>query len=222
VSEVERPVIRSYRLRGDRATAAQAQAYQRLWPAYGLDPRGTIDAREIFPTSTARIMEIGSGMGEATAQIAAAFPDTGFLVIEVHKPGIGSLMNLCDKAGTKNLKVIEEDAHLILRDSTPDQSLDAIHLYFPDPWPKNGHQRRRIVQKEFLALIHPKLKDGGYIHIATDWIAYAQWIQRIFSESDLFTGGVIERPEWRPISKFEGQGLRKGHIVTDMKYFKKS
>ena len=221
MSEIERPSNRSYRLRGDRATGAQEQAYATLWPAYGLDPRSRIDAREIFPDSQMRIMEIGSGMGEATAQIAAHFPETGFLVVEVHKPGVGSLMHLSEKAGLTNIKIIEEDVHVILRDCIPDQSLDAIHLYFPDPWPKNYHQKRRIVQDSFLELIHPKINDGGYIHIATDWFPYAGWIQRIFAASDLFTGGVIDRPEWRPISKFEGQGIRKGHIVTDMKYFKK-
>lgn len=221
MSEVVRPSNRSYRLRGDRATGAQVVAYETLWPKYGLAPQGVIDPAQIFPDSTARIMEIGSGMGEATAQIASHFPETGFLVVEVHKPGLGSLMNLCEKASNSNVRVIEEDVHVIMRDSIPDQSLDAIHLYFPDPWPKNGHHKRRIVQDEFLELIHPKIKVGGYIHIATDWFPYAQWIQRIFAASKLFSGGVIDRPEWRPISKFEGQGLRKGHIVTDMKYFKK-
>jgi tRNA (guanine-N7-)-methyltransferase len=221
VSEVVRPSNRSYRLRGDRATGAQSAAYQELWPLYGLAPHGVIDPAAIFPKSTTRALEIGSGMGEATAQIAAAFPETGFLVVEVHKPGLGSLMNLCHKAGIENVRVIEEDAHLILRDSIPDETLDAIHLYFPDPWPKNGHQKRRIIQAEFLELIHPKIKDGGHIHIATDWLPYAQWIERIFGASHLFSGGVIQRPQWRPVSKFEGQGLRKGHFVTDLKYFKK-
>lgn len=220
MSEVERPHNRSYRLRGDRATHAQELAYEKLWPIFGIAPRGAIDPAVIFPESSHRVMEIGSGMGEATAQIAAHFPKTGFLVVEVHKPGIGALMNLCEKAGTSNLRIIEEDVHVVLRDSVPDQSLDAIHLYFPDPWPKNGHHKRRMVQREFLELIHPKIKAGGYIHIATDWLPYAQWIQRIFAASDLFTGGVIERPQWRPVSKFEGQGIRKGHIVTDMKYYK--
>lgn len=220
MSEVVRPVNRSYRLRGDRATPAQDAAYERLWPQFGIEPTGVIDPRIIFPKSATHIMEIGSGMGEATAQIAAHFPETGFLVIEVHKPGIGALMNLCDKAGTTNIKIIEEDVHVIARDSLPDQSLDAIHLYFPDPWPKVRHHKRRIVQESFLELMHPKLKDGGYIHIATDWLAYAESMQRTFAASSLFTGGVIERPQWRPVSKFEGQGIRKGHIVTDMKYFK--
>lgn len=221
MSEVERPSNRSYRLRGDRATDAQVAAYEKLWPRYGVEPRGVVDPASLFPDSAEQIMEIGSGMGEATAAIAAHFPNIGFLVVEVHKPGLGSLMNMCEKAGISNVRLIEEDVHVIMRDSIPDRSLDAIHLYFPDPWPKNGHHKRRIIQSEFLSLIHPKIKDGGYIHIATDWYPYAQWIQRIFGASELFSGGVIERPEWRPVSKFEGQGLRKGHIVTDMKYFKK-
>lgn len=218
---MERPVNRSYKLRGARATLAQEAAYEKLWPTFGLAPEGVIDPREIFPTATRCVMEIGTGMGEATAKIVAAFPDTGFIAVEVHKPGIGALMNLATANGSTNLRIIEEDAHMILCHSIPDKSLDAIHLYFPDPWPKARHWKRRIVQLPFLQLIHPKLVDGGFIHIATDWIEYAEWMQRVFSETTHFQGGVIDRPEWRPISKFEGQGLRKGHIVTDMKYFKK-
>ena len=218
---MERPVNRSYRLRGARATLAQETAYERLWPKFGLEPVGVIDPAVIFPNASRRIMEIGTGMGEATAKIVSTFVDTGFIAVEVHKPGIGALMYLASANGSENLRIIEEDAHMILSHSIPDQSLDAIHLYFPDPWPKARHWKRRIIQQLFLELIHPKLMDGGYIHIATDWIEYAEWMQRVFSESTLFKGGVIERPDWRPISKFEGQGLRKGHTVTDMKYFKK-
>ena len=136
-------------------------------------------------------------------------------------PGIGALMNMAEKNESKNLKIIREDAHIVLRDNIKDESLDAIHLYFPDPWPKSRHWKRRIVQKEFLELIHPKLKLGGYIHIATDWVEYARWIKAIFDCSTLFEGGIIDRPDFRPISKFEGQGIRKGHVVTDFRYFKK-
>lgn len=218
---MERPVNRSYRLRGARATLAQENAYERLWPKFGLAPVGVIDPAVIFPSASRRVMEIGTGMGEATAKIVAAFPETGFIAVEVHVPGIGALMNLATANGSENLRIIEEDAHMILSHSIPDKSLDAIHLYFPDPWPKARHWKRRIIQQSFLELIHPKIVDGGFIHIATDWIEYAEWMQRVFAESPLFEGGVIERPEWRPVSKFEGQGLRKGHIVTDMKYFKK-
>ena len=115
---------------------------------------------------------------------------------------------------------MEEDAHIILRNHFQDGAFDAFHLYFPDPWPKRRHWKRRIVQPDFLTLIHSKLKSGGYIHIATDWVPYAEWIDAIFQESPLFDGGKIERPEWRPLTKFEGQGIRKGHVVTDLKYFK--
>jgi len=217
---MERPVNRSYKLRGARATPAQEAAYEKLWPNFGLEPVGVLDPAAIFPTASRRVMEIGTGMGEATAKIVAAFPETGFIAVEVHKPGIGALMNLATANGSTNLRIVEEDAHMVLVHNIPDKSLDAIHLFFPDPWPKARHWKRRIVQQPFLELIHPKLVDGGFIHIATDWIEYAEWMQRVFSGTELFKGGVIERPEWRPISKFEGQGLRKGHVVTDMKYFK--
>ena len=218
---MERPDNRSYRLRGSRATEAQKIAYDSLWTTYGVEPVGVIDLAELFPGYKKIIMEIGTGMGEATAEIVMNDPETAFLAIEVHMPGIGALMNMASKNESKNIKIIREDAHIVLRDNIADKSVDAIHLYFPDPWPKTKHWKRRIVQNDFLQLIHPKIKDGGYIHIATDWVEYASWIKNIFDSSSLFEGGVIERPDFRPISKFEGQGLRKGHIVTDFRYFKK-
>ena len=218
---MERPDNRSYRLRGSRATEAQKIAYDSLWTTYGVEPVGVIDLAELFPGYKKIIMEIGTGMGEATAEIVMNDPETAFLAIEVHMPGIGALMNMASKNESKNIKIIREDAHIVLRDNIADKSVDAIHLYFPDPWPKTKHWKRRIVQNDFLQLIHPKIKDGGYIHIATDWVEYASWIKNIFDASNLFEGGVIDRPDFRPISKFEGQGLRKGHIVTDFRYFKK-
>jgi tRNA (guanine-N7-)-methyltransferase len=115
---------------------------------------------------------------------------------------------------------MNEDARLLLEDNFADETFDAFHLYFPDPWPKVRHRKRRIVQEDFIKLIHRKLKPGGYIHIATDWVDYANWIEKKFAESKLFSGGKIDRPNFRPISKFEGQGIRKGHRVTDLKYFK--
>ncbi len=218
---IERPDNRSYRLRGDRQTLAQENAYKRSWSTFGIELAGTINPAELFPETSAQIMEIGTGMGEGTALIAVAFPDTGFIGVEVHKPGIGALLGYIERFELKNLMLIEEDVHIILQNHFANQSFDAFHLYFPDPWPKRRHHKRRIVQPEFLQLIHDKLKPGGYIHIATDWVPYAQWIEAVFAESQLFTGGKIDRPQWRPLTKFEGQGIRKGHVVTDLKYFKR-
>jgi tRNA (guanine-N7-)-methyltransferase len=167
-------------------------------------------------------MEIGTGMGEGTALIAATFSEIGFIGVEVHKPGVGALLGHIERLELKNLRLMSEDAHIILREHFADKSFDGFHLYFPDPWPKRRHFKRRIVQPEFLELIHSKLKDGGYIHIATDWVPYAEWIEETFAATPLFEGGKIERPEWRPLTKFEGQGIRKGHLVTDLKYFKKN
>src|ERR1035437_817258 len=209
---IERPDNRSYRLRGDRQTLAQKNAYRRSWLSFGLPLDGLINPAELFPKSMTQIMEIGTGMGEGTSQIAATFPNIGFIGVEVHKPGIGALLGHIERLELKNLRIIEEDVHIILRDHFANKSLDAFHLYFPDPWPKRRHFKRRIVQPEFLQLIHGKLKDGGYIHIATDWIPYTEWIENIFNVSPLFDGGKIDRPEWRPLTKFESQGLRKSPI----------
>ena len=217
---MERPDNRSYTLRGARGTPAQDAAYASLWETYGINPSGTLNLSDYFPNSKRIIMEIGSGMGEATAGIIKDDPETGFLAVEVHKPGIGALMSFANKNGSNNLRIIEEDAHLVLEHWIPDNSLDAVHLFFPDPWPKNRHKKRRIIQGPFLELIAPKIKAGGYIHIATDWVQYAEWIAEVLRQSPLFHGGEIERPEFRPISKFEGQGLRKGHKVTDLRFFK--
>jgi tRNA (guanine-N7-)-methyltransferase len=217
---IERPDNRSYKLRGDRQTLAQENAYNRSWEKFGLELAGTIDPAVLFPGCSSYVMEIGTGMGEGTALIAEKFLETGFIGVEVHRPGVGALLGYIERMGLANLRLMEEDAHIILRDHFADHTFNGFHLFFPDPWPKRRHYKRRIVQPEFLSLTHSKLKSGGYIHIATDWVSYAEWIEEIFTQSPLFTGGVIERPEWRPVTKFEGQGIQKGHKVTDLKYFK--
>lgn len=211
---------RSFRLRGTRITEAQDRATQLFWDEFGISPDQDINPKEIFPTSTEFIMEIGTGMGEATAEIARTFPETGFLALEVHRPGIGSLLARINEFGLKNIRLINEDARIILDQRMSDESLDAIHLYFPDPWHKKKHWKRRIVQSDFLDLIYRKLKPGGHIHIATDWVAYAEWTSSKFEADSRFSGGVISKPEFRPLTRFEGKGLGKGHLVTDLKYFK--
>ena len=219
---MERPSVRSYSIRGSRITQAQRAAKDELQAIYGISvEEKKVNLKEIFPTSQKIIMEIGFGMGEATAIIAKNHPNNAYIAVDVHPPGIGKLLGRIVENGLTNLRVIEDDVHIVLPHMFEDESLDAIHLYFPDPWPKKKHNKRRIVNEGFLALIHPKLKKGGYIHIATDWVPYAISMQEVFAASSLFTGGVIEKPESRPVTRFEGQGIDKDHQVTDLMYFRK-
>ena len=218
---MERPSVRSYSIRGSRITDAQRLAKDALQKVHGIEfQQEQIEISEIFPKSDKVIMEIGFGMGEATAIIAKNHPNNGYIAVDVHPPGIGKLLARIVETDLTNLKVIEEDVHVVLQHMIADESLDGIHLFFPDPWPKKKHNKRRIVNEGFLNLIHPKLKKGGFIHIATDWVPYAVSIQEVFAESSLFTGGVIDKPEWRPVTRFEGQGIDKDHAVNDMMYLK--
>ena len=218
---MERPSVRSYSIRGSRITDAQRQAKTDLQAIHGIEfKQELIDVKAIFPTSHSIIMEIGFGMGEATAIIAKNHPNNGYIAVDVHPPGIGKLLARIVENNLTNLKVIEDDVHVVLQHMIPDEPLDGIHLYFPDPWPKKKHNKRRIVNEGFLSLIHPKIKHGGFIHIATDWVPYAEGIQEVFAASTLFTGGVIEKPEWRPVTRFAGQGIDKDHAVNDMLYTK--
>ena len=218
---MERPSVRSYSIRGSRITDAQRQAKTALQAVHGIEfKHELIDLQQIFPTSKSIIMEIGFGMGEATAIIAKNHPNNGYIAVDVHPPGIGKLLARIVENDLTNLKVIEDDVHVVLQHMIPDEALDGIHLYFPDPWPKKKHNKRRIINEGFLQLIHPKIKKGGFIHIATDWVPYAESIKEVFAASTLFTGGVIDKPEWRPVTRFEGQGFDKDHAVNDMLYTK--
>jgi tRNA (guanine-N7-)-methyltransferase len=218
---MERPSVRSYSIRGSRITEAQRTAKDALQQVHGIEfKQEQVNISEIFPNSDKVIMEIGFGMGEATAIIAKNHPNNGYIAVDVHPPGIGKLLARIVENDLTNLKVIEEDVHVVLQHMIADESLDGIHLFFPDPWPKKKHNKRRIVNEGFLALIHPKIKRGGFIHIATDWVPYAISIQEVFAGSTLFTGGVIDKPDWRPVTRFEGQGIDKDHAVSDMLYLK--
>ena len=217
---MERASNRSYSLRGNRMTRAQTLAMAQSWDQYAIEIKSELNLNQIFPEKTKVIMEIGSGMGEATAQIAKANPQVGYVAVEMHSPGLAALLILINQMELENIRLIREDATYLLANHIPDNSLDGIHLLFPDPWPKNRQHKRRIVQSEFIEMVGRKLKPGGFIHIATDWQPYADWIKVRFDKSDSFSGGVVERPSWRVLSEFEGQGLRKGHQVTDFKYTK--
>jgi tRNA (guanine-N7-)-methyltransferase len=218
---MESPTIKSYKLRGTRITSAQREARDRLWGIFGIDfAPSLLDFHSTFPTMSDVILEIGFGMGEATIALARNSPKIGFIAVDVHQPGIGKLLGCIQESGQQNIRVMEEDAHLILSLMIPDASLGGIHLFFPDPWPKTRHHKRRIVNPSFIQLAFQKLRPDGLIHIATDWQPYAEWIMELFAKTSLFVGGDVPRPDWRPITRFERQGLRKQHRVIDLQYRK--
>jgi tRNA (guanine-N7-)-methyltransferase len=219
---VESRAVRSYKLRGRRITEGQQEAWDRLWPVFGIEySEARINLADLFPDSKRVIMEIGFGMGEATAQIAAADPTTGYLAVEVHRPGIGKLLLRIEEGGLKNVRAIEGDAFEVFEHMIVDSSLDGVHLFFPDPWPKARHFKRRIVNQEFIAAVAAKLKPGAFFHIATDWQPYAEWIAEEFTKQTFFTGGEVDRPDWRPLTRFEDQGINKEHPVADFRFIKK-
>jgi len=218
---MERPSIRSYSIRGTRITQAQRDAKSALQQVHGIPVANELlDLAAIFPAAEKIIMEIGFGMGEATAIMALKSPQNGYLAVDLHPPGIGKLLARIQEQEISNIKVIEDDVHVVLPYMIHDRALDGVHLYFPDPWPKSKHHKRRIVTPAFLQLIAAKLKPGGYFHLATDWFPYAQAMAIVFSTSDQFSGGVIDKPDWRPVTRFEGQGIDKDHRVTDLLYFR--
>ncbi|QTD99447.1 tRNA (guanosine(46)-N7)-methyltransferase TrmB [Streptomyces cyanogenus] len=215
--------IRSFQPRRSRVTAGQADALQRLWPLWGLDIDGqrVIDPGELFGNDHPVVLEIGFGMGEATAQMAAGDPDTNILAVDVHTPGQGNLLNLADRNGLSNVRVGNGDAIILLREMLRPDALDGLRVYFPDPWPKKRHHKRRLIQPEFLTLAATRLKPGAIVHCATDWEPYAEQMLEVLTAHPDFEntqphGGFAPRPDFRPLTRFEGQGLDKGHVVRDL------
>ncbi|MFB6713487.1 MULTISPECIES: tRNA (guanosine(46)-N7)-methyltransferase TrmB [unclassified Streptomyces] len=214
--------IRSFQPRRSRVTPGQEDALLRLWPKWGLDIDGqrVLDLPELFDGLPA-VLEIGFGMGEATAQMAADDPGTGILAVDVHTPGQGNLLGLADRNGLTNIRVANGDAIILLREMLKPESLDGLRVYFPDPWPKKRHHKRRLIQPEFLDLAAQRLKTGAVIHCATDWEPYAEQMLEVLTAHPLFEntqadGGYAPRPAFRPLTRFEGQGLDKGHVVHDL------
>lgn len=212
--------IRSFVLRQGRMSGAQHRYLDEMMPRVGIPYRpGPMDLAAPFGRVAPTVVEIGFGMGVATAAIAAARPDENFIGIEVHAPGVGSLCKLIAEGGPDNLRVIQHDAVEVLRDMIPEASLAGVHVYFPDPWPKKRHHKRRIIQPDFVALVADKLAPGGYVHCATDWEEYACWMLEVLSAEPRLANraeGFAARPEWRPLTKFENRGLRLGHGVWDL------
>jgi tRNA (guanine-N7-)-methyltransferase len=206
------PKIRSYVLRQGRTTPAQKRALDELYPKYGI---AFSDTTLASARSAPLVLEIGSGMGETTAAIALAHPETDFVAVEVHGPGIGSLLNRIESQAIGNLRVIRHDAAEVLERMVADGSLAALHLFFPDPWPKKRHHKRRIVQSEFASAVARKLVPGGIFHAATDWPDYADQIDAVFSGSEAFEKaerGYVARTT----TKFEARGQRLGHAIRDL------
>ena len=217
---MQRERILTYRLRGSRITDAQEAALAAHWQKYGLTNDVPLNLDEIFPTYKTRIMEIGFGMGEATAILAKDFPESAFLAVEVHRPGVGKLCARLEANGSENVRILQHDVIDVINNQLADESLDGVHIFFPDPWQKKKHTKRRLLTPEFLRLIYPKIKKGGFIHVATDWVPYAEFALKSFAQVAEFQGGEVERPAWRPVTRFEGQGLDKDHRVTDMRFIK--
>ena len=217
--------IRSYVLRQGRVTDAQRRARELLLPRFGIPyTRALLDLDRAFGRAAPRIVEIGFGMGETTARIAVQHPENDYLGIEVHSPGVGSLLKRVAELGLNNVRIVQHDAAEVLRDMIAPTTLDGVHLFFPDPWPKKRHHKRRLIQPSFVALLASRLRPGAYLHVATDWEDYAQQILEVLSAERLLAntcGGFASRPEWRPHTKFESRGLRLGHRVWDLLFRRK-
>jgi tRNA (guanine-N7-)-methyltransferase len=212
--------IRSFVLRQGRVSSAQARYHETMMPMVGIPYRPQVlDLAAAFGRAAPTVLEIGFGMGETTATIAAAHPDINYLGLEVHTPGVGSLLKLVAEKGLGNVRVIQHDAVEVVRDMIPAGSLAGIHVFFPDPWPKKRHHKRRLIQPPFVALLASRLASGGYFHCATDWQEYAEQMLAVLTAEPLLENsapGFAPRPDYRPLTKFEQRGLRLGHGVWDV------
>lgn len=221
-SEQRRRSVRSYVLRAGRVTEGQQRALDELWPLFGVESaEGFLDFSELFGNGNPVILEIGFGNGEATWRMARAQPDENYLGVEVHRPGVGRLLLNIESYELDNVRIANEDAVGFLRERVPDQSLSGIRIYFPDPWHKKRHHKRRIVQPDFIALAAKKMSSGGVLHLATDWEPYAEHMLEVMKLSAEFenlspSGDFCEKPQWRPPTKYEQRGERLGHRVSDL------
>lgn len=217
--------IKSYVRRAGRMSAAQENYYAEMMPKIGIvyQPQ-QIDLAAVYGRNNPKILEIGTGMGETTAKIADANRDNDYLGVEVHVPGVGALCKQIAERELENLRICQHDAVEVVRDMLPENSLDGVHVFFPDPWHKARHNKRRLIQSPFVALLASRLKPGGYLHCATDWEEYAhQMLEVLSAEPTLVNSaeGFAPRPEYRPLTKFENRGIRLGHGVWDVIFRKR-
>jgi len=222
----DRPAIRSYVLRAGRITPAQRRALDELLPRWGIpySPR-ILDLDSVFGRQARRVMEIGFGNGDTLVELAAASPNADFIGVEVHPPGVGRCLLAIESRGLTNLRVIAHDAVEVLANQLPPASLDELLLYFPDPWPKKRHHKRRIVQPAFASLVASRLRQDGKFRLATDWEPYAEWMLEVLNGAPEFANtasgnGCIERPD-RGATRFEDRGRRLGHRVFDLEYVRR-
>ena len=210
------PGIRTFKPRRSRITARAAAALRdnRQWMIEASE--APIDLAAIFDRPV--VLEIGFGTGTATARIAAENPDFGVLAIDIHTPGVGNLLDLIDRNQLANVRVMEADALTVLRRQMAPGSLVGARSYFPDPWPKARHHKRRLVQQPVLDLVRDRLEPGGFWHLATDWDDYVEFIQAAFAADSRWGGGPVKRPDWRPVTHYEARALREGRTITDLLY----
>jgi tRNA (guanine-N7-)-methyltransferase len=217
---VNHPPIRSYVLRQGRFSRGQQRAYEELLPRYGVAyAQAPLDFAQLFGRRANVVAEIGFGMGETTARIAAENPAVDYLAMEVHAPGVGSLLRQVEERGVTNVRIVAHDAVEVLRDMVPEASLAGMHIFFPDPWPKKRHHKRRLIQPDFAALAASRLLPCGYLHVATDWQEYAEHVLQVLSATPSLRNtaeAFAPRPATRPETKFERRGLKLGHGVWDI------
>ena len=217
-----RRTVKSFVIRAGRMTAGQQKGLDEYWPTWGLTlEQGKLDIEKAFGRQAETVLEIGFGMGLSLLSMAEAAPQNNFIGIEVHRPGVGSLLNEAGKAGVNNIRVYCHDAVEILRECIADESLDRVQIYFPDPWHKKRHNKRRLVQPAFVEALRPKLKQGGILHLATDWENYAEQMMEVMSAAENWSNLAGDnqyspRPDYRPLTKFEKRGQKLGHGVWDL------
>jgi tRNA (guanine-N7-)-methyltransferase len=218
--------VRSYVLREGRLGTGQARALAVFGPRYLLEYRETpIDPHAVYGRVAPLVLEIGFGMGQATVEIASARPDTDFLGVEVHTPGVGSLLRQIGERHLENVRIVHHDAVDVMQHMIAPASLAGVQIYFPDPWPKKRHHKRRLIQPPLIALLASRLSHGGYLHLATDWEHYAVHMLEVLSAEPLLVNteiGYAPRPAWRPLTKFESRGLKLGHGVWDLLFIRRA
>lgn len=224
-ADVSHPrAIRSFVRRTGRTTGGQAKAFADVGPKFLLPyAAAPIDFAAVYARTAPTILEIGFGMGEATAAIAALMPQTNFLCCEVHTPGVGALLKRIDEQALSNIRIVQHDAVEVMDHMLAPGSLDGVHIFFPDPWHKKKHNKRRLIQPPLIAKLAARLKPGGYLHCATDWQPYAEQILEVLSAEPLLkntadntNGGYAPKPDYRPLTKFENRGIKLGHGVWDL------